>query len=217
MKILITGGAGFVGSNLAVHCRRAFPMAEIICMDNLYRRGSELNLTRLRDHGLVFHWGDVRDSSSFPQGPVDFFLECAAEPSVLAEQETGPEYLFRTNLVGALNCLEKARQWNSRIVFLSTSRVYPIARLESHPWHEEETRFVWEDNGTTGITSRGVCEGVNMDGARSLYGLRACSSRDGSMSVGCFSIAMYVRRALAAWSRMPTRPHSSPALRLWSR
>ena len=170
MNILITGGAGFVGSNLALALRAALPGAEVVCMDNLYRRGSELNVPRLEQAGVKFHRGDVRDAGSFPAGPFDFLIECSAEPSVLAGQDGSPDYLFQTNLVGAYNCLEKARAWKSRFVFLSTSRVYPIARLEAHPWREERTRFAWADHGTPGITSRGVAENVEMTGARSLYG-----------------------------------------------
>jgi CDP-paratose 2-epimerase len=170
MKILVTGGAGFIGSNLATHLRRVLADARIVCMDNLYRRGSELNLARLRENGVVFHWGDVRDPSTFPNDTFDFIVECSAEPSVLAGQDGDPNYLVQTNLVGAFHCLEKARQWKSELIFLSTSRVYPIDLLESHPWRECETRFVWEDEGTTGITREGVREIVDMTGARSLYG-----------------------------------------------
>lgn len=170
MRILITGGAGFVGSNLALALRAAFPTAEIVCLDNLYRRGSELNLPRLEKAGVRFHRGDVRDANSFPPGPFDFLIECSAEPSVLAGQNGSPDYLFQSNLVGAYYCLEKARAWRSKFIFLSTSRVYPIARLEAHPWREEATRFVWEDHGTPGISSRGVTEQMDLTGARSLYG-----------------------------------------------
>ena len=170
MRILITGGAGFVGSNLAFAIRRAFPEAEIVCMDNLYRRGSELNLPRLEKIGVQFHDGDVREPGGFPPGGFDYMVECSAEPSVLAGQDGSPDYLFQTNLVGAYNCLEKARLWKSRFLFLSTSRIYPIAPLEAHPWREEKTRFVWEDQGTVGLTSHGVSENLDLTGARSLYG-----------------------------------------------
>jgi len=170
MRILITGGAGFIGSNLAVHLRQPLPGVAFVCMDNLYRRGSELNLARLKTNGALFHWGDVREPATFPEGPFDFLVECSAEPSVLAGRDESPDYVFQTNLTGAFHCLEKARRWNSRVVFLSTSRVYPIRALEAHPWHEAETRFIWNDDGTPGITSRGVSERVEMRGARSLYG-----------------------------------------------
>jgi CDP-paratose 2-epimerase len=95
---------------------------------------------------------------------------------VLAGQDGSPDYLFKTNLVGAYHCLEKARASGSKFIFLSTSRVYPIARLEAHPWREEATRFAWEDHGTTGITSRGVAETIDLNGARSLYGYTKLSA-----------------------------------------
>jgi CDP-paratose 2-epimerase len=170
VRILITGGAGFVGSNLAVALRREFPEGEIVCMDNLYRRGSELNVVRLRERNVAFFWGDVRDQGSFPEGPFDFLIECSAEPSVLAGQGGGGAGLLQTNLVGACHCLEKARHWGSRLVFLSSSRVYPLGPLERHPWREEATRFVWAENGSPGIGPQGVRESLDMTGARSLYG-----------------------------------------------
>lgn len=170
MRILITGGAGFIGSNLALHLRGSFPDAEVVCMDNLYRRGSELNVARLKAAGAVFKHGDIRIPADFPDGSFDFVIECSAEPSVLAGQGGSPDYLFQTNVTGAYHCLEFARKSGARLIFLSTSRVYPIATLENHPWSETDTRFVWKDEGTPGITSRGVSEEVSMAGARSLYG-----------------------------------------------
>ncbi|HRH96706.1 MAG TPA: NAD-dependent epimerase/dehydratase family protein [Prosthecobacter sp.] len=170
MRILITGGAGFIGSNLALHLRMTFPGAEIVCMDNLHRQGSELNVPRLQVAGVVFHRGDVRRMEDFPAGAFDFLVECSAEPSVLAGLDGDPDYLFHTNVNGAYHCLEVARKRGARLIFLSTSRVYPIATLENHPWEEHDTRFVWRDEGTSGISARGVSEGISMSGARSLYG-----------------------------------------------
>lgn len=146
------------------------PEADIVAMDNFYRRGSELNEPRLLAAGVNVHRGDVRHADTFPRGRFDFVVECSAEPSVMAGQDGNPDYLYHTNLTGAYHCLEAARRWNAAMVFLSTSRVYPIARLESHPWTEEETRFAWQDDGVHGISSRGVTEQVDLTGARSLYG-----------------------------------------------
>jgi CDP-paratose 2-epimerase len=168
-NILITGGAGFIGSNLAVRISRDSPGAAVVAMDNLYRKGSELNLARLREHGVRFHFGDVREASSFPDGPFDLVIECSAEPSVLAGMSGSPDYLVHSNLLGAYHCLERARQWQSAFLFLSTSRVYPIAALERHPWREEDTRFVWTATGS-GISPIGVSEQLPLAGARSLYG-----------------------------------------------
>jgi CDP-paratose 2-epimerase len=170
MRILVTGGAGFVGSNLAVRMRETFAGATVVAMDSLYRRGSELTLPRLRRHGVRFHHGDVRDPATFPGEGFDFLVECSAEPSVLAGLSGSPDYLVQTNLIGAYHCLERARAWKAAFLFLSSSRVYPIAALEAHPWREEATRFVWADNGARGIASQGVTEDMAMAGARSLYG-----------------------------------------------
>lgn len=169
MRILITGGAGFIGSNTALALRAALPDASITCLDNLYRKGSELNLPRLAAAGVRFHRGDVREPGCFPDESFDIMIECSAEPSVMAGRDGSPDYLFHTNLAGAYHCLEACRRHGAAMIFLSTSRVYPVHRLEAHPWGEEDTRFVWRD-GDDGITSRGVSECVRLDGARSLYG-----------------------------------------------
>ncbi len=170
MHFLITGGAGFVGSNLCLALRAAFPDAAITAMDNLYRNGSRLNLPRLEAAGVVFHMGDVRDPGTFPEVPFDLMVECSAEPSVLAGSEGSPDYLMHTNLNGAYHCLEACRRHGAGMIFLSTSRIYPIGRLEAHGWHEEATRFRWADEGTPGLSSRGVREELSLGGARSLYG-----------------------------------------------
>ena len=169
-SILITGGAGFVGSSLALRLKNRFPDVRLVCMDNLYRRGSELNLPRLQGAGIQFVKGDIRHAKEFPAGPFEFIIECSAEPSVLAGYGSSPDYLMETNLMGTYRCLEQARQWSIKTIFLSTSRVYPIAVLEQHPWAEEAARFAWEDVAGAAISSRGVTEKCAMNAARSLYG-----------------------------------------------
>jgi CDP-paratose 2-epimerase len=169
-SILVTGGAGFVGSSLALHLKGHMPRSRIVCMDNLYRRGSELNVPRLQAAGIEFTKGDIRAAGEFPPGPFEFILECSAEPSVLAGYGESPDYLMETNLMGAYRCLEQARQWKSNFIFLSTSRIYPISTLEKHPWTEQPTRFAWRDVPGAAISSRGVTENCPLEAARSLYG-----------------------------------------------
>jgi len=105
-----------------------------------------------------------------PTERFDLLIECSAEPSVLAGIDGSPDYLFNTNLVGLYRCLEKCREDGAGMIFLSTSRVYPVLPLEAQPFIESATRFEWQDEGTHGISSRGVSEELRLDGARSLYG-----------------------------------------------
>ncbi|MFM6531347.1 MAG: NAD-dependent epimerase/dehydratase family protein, partial [Dolichospermum sp.] len=60
-QILITGGAGFVGSALAIGLAQRYPDCKITALDNLKRRGSELNLPRLKQAGIQFVHGDIRN------------------------------------------------------------------------------------------------------------------------------------------------------------
>ncbi|MBM4284060.1 MAG: NAD-dependent epimerase/dehydratase family protein [Deltaproteobacteria bacterium] len=170
MRLVITGGAGFVGSSLAVRLREALG-AEVVCLDNLKRRGSELSLPRLKRHGITFVHGDVRlwdDLAALP--PADVLLECSAEPSVLAGNQGQGRYLVDTNLVGAVNCCEWARQAGAAVVFLSTSRVYPYDRLRQAPLITGETRLLWQGPNLPGAGPEGVSEDFPLPGRRSLYG-----------------------------------------------
>ena len=177
--ILVTGGAGFVGSNLALRMRRRHPEARIVVADNLKRRGSELNLVRLAAAGIEFVHADVRNSEdlAFPGLAFDLMLECSAEPSVLAGFDAGPTYLINTNLSGTVNCLEVARRSSADIVFLSTSRVYPIANLEAVNVTEGALRYDYSaEQLFPGVSAAGISEEFPLEGARSLYGAtKLCS------------------------------------------
>src|SRR3954470_17704208 len=109
MRVLITGGAGFVGGKLSVALAQRHPDCEIAVLDTRMRRGSELNLPRLREAGVEFLHGDVREPADLKAtGSFDAMVECSAEPSVLAGFGD-PSYSVQTNLLGAFNCLERAR------------------------------------------------------------------------------------------------------------
>ena len=177
-KILITGGCGFVGSSLAFAMKKKYGGAKIYCFDNLKRRGSELNVGRLQDFGIEFVHGDIRNPEDIESvGGFDLLLECSAEPSVLAGYNSSPTYLINTNLVGTLNCLESVRKHKANMVFLSTSRVYPISPIENLNYYETETRFELSDEqDVDGVSSKGLNEEFPINGIRSLYGATKLSS-----------------------------------------
>jgi CDP-paratose 2-epimerase len=170
---LVTGGAGFIGSSLAIAFKTRGPEDRIVAFDNLRRRGAELNLARLRAAGVEFRHGDVRAAADLEPfaGGLDVILECSAEPSVLAGRDGQPRYVVDTNLTGCVNCLELARTTGARFVFLSTSRVYPTATLARLRYETRDTRFeLRDDQPVPGASARGIAEGFPLDGVRTLYG-----------------------------------------------
>lgn len=171
-RLLITGGAGFVGSNLAVSLAARHPEWEIVVLDNLYRRGSELNLERLAEAGVEFVRGDVRETADLAALPeIDFLVECSAEPSVMSGVDGDTGYLVHTNLTGAYNCLELARRDGAFLVFLSTSRVYPVAAQLQINLEEAETRFeIAPEQELPGVSPAGLSEEFPLSGQRTLYG-----------------------------------------------
>nr|MBA2442813.1 NAD-dependent epimerase/dehydratase family protein [Rubrobacter sp.] len=176
-NVLVTGGAGFVGSNLAIRHKEHHPDSRVTALDNLKRRGSELNLPRLRQAGVEFVHGDIRNREDLAGLEAGLILECSAEPSVLAGYSSSPEYLLDTNLSGTLNCLELARRRSADFVFLSTSRVYPIQALGGLRYTEQETRFVLENEQPyPGASAHGIAEEFPLAGARSLYGATKLAS-----------------------------------------
>ena len=176
MKILITGGAGFVGSRLAHLFRDQYPQARIVAFDNLKRRGSELNLPAFQKRQIQFVHGDIRNPADFEElsDSFDLMIEASAEPSVLAGLHGSPLYAIDTNLGGTINCLEFARRKCNRLVFLSTSRVYSLPRLLQIPLVRTPSRF--EVSADQPRYSKGIAEDFPTDGYRSIYGTTKLAS-----------------------------------------
>ena len=85
MKVLITGIAGFAGSKIASGLNLLLPSIEIFGLDNLSRKGTEQNIHLLSKDGINIIRGDIRSQSDLDAlPPVDWIIDCAANPSVLA-------------------------------------------------------------------------------------------------------------------------------------
>jgi CDP-paratose 2-epimerase len=126
----------------------------------------------LEQAGVEFVKGDVREPDDLRRLPeISALIECSAEPSVMSGVDGDTSYLLHTNLTGAYNCLELARRDGAFMVFLSTSRVYPVEPQVELKLSEEETRFeLLDQQDVAGVSAAGISEGFPLNGARTLYG-----------------------------------------------
>ena len=131
MKILITGGCGFVGSNLAIFLKKRLKNTYILSVDNLIRKGSLLNEKRLKKLKIYNKRIDVSNYNKIKTlKKFDLIIDCCAEPAIEASKKE-PDKVFNTNLIGTFNILKKCIKDNSNIIFLSSSRVYSISKLKT--------------------------------------------------------------------------------------
>jgi len=180
-RILITGGAGFIGSRLAIHLRKNFPSTEVVVLDNLSRTGAALHIDLLKSYGVEFQKGDVRNAEDLSSIEGDLLIACAAEPSVMAGIGSSPRYVVETNLLGTLQSLEWARERGAGIYFFSSSRVYPLEHVMKIPVEESETRLEWKTPRSAlnnYLSEEGICLGFPTDGVKSMYGTTKLSSED---------------------------------------
>jgi CDP-paratose 2-epimerase len=147
MKILVTGGCGFLGSNLASEALRLGH--EVAVYDDLSRHGSDLNLAWLREQAaFAMHQADVADADRIAEVVRDFRPDVVfhtAGQVAMTTSLSNPRRDFETNALGAFNVLEALRQHSPTaiIVFSSTNKVY--GDLEDWRYSETATRYLCED------------------------------------------------------------------------
>ena len=131
MKILITGGCGFVGSNLAIFLKKKIKKSTIVSLDNLSRSGSVLNCARLKKNNIKNYKIDITNEKAIEKLPkFNLVIDCCAEAAVeISKFEI--DRVFNTNLVGTFNILKKCSKDNSQLIYLSSSRVFSIEKLNS--------------------------------------------------------------------------------------
>lgn len=153
-RILVTGGAGFLGSHLID--RLLEQGHEIICIDNL-QTGSLENIQHVQDR-ITFITHDITEK--LPElGAFDeiYNLACPASP---VHYQTNPVHTFKTSVLGALNLLELAKRTGAKIFQASTSEVYGDPLVHPQPEH------YWGHVNPIGVRS---CYDEGKRGAETLF------------------------------------------------
>lgn len=164
MRVLVTGGAGFIGCNIAK--RFLDKKADVVIFDNLSRIGTPKNLDWLkRQHSknLTFIKGDIRNRELMDLlfgnpdlGEIDLVFHMAAQAAVTTSV-VNPREDFDINALGTFNLLEAIRNSKQKPVIInaSTNKVY--GKMESVKIKEKKARYVYEG------LPHGVSEGIPLD------------------------------------------------------
>jgi len=197
MKYLITGGCGFVGSNIAAHLAKVG--AQVTVLDNLSRTGASENLAWLRSQGDVqFFYGDTRNANDvaqlFKATSPEVIFHLAGQVAMTTSMQD-PRKDFEINVQGSVNLLENVRQHcrAATVVYSSSNKVY--GELATVRLREDERRYVAPDhpNGldeTIGLDfqtpygcSKGAADQYMLDYAR-CYGLNTVVLRHSTIYGG---------------------------------
>jgi CDP-paratose 2-epimerase len=197
MKYLITGGCGFLGTNIAAALLHE--CHDVALFDNLSRHGSVNNLHWLRTLGnFNFTHGDIRNAGDcetlLAKFDPDVIFHFAGQVAMTTSIQH-PRLDFEINALGTLNLLESIRTRcpHAAIIYSSTNKVY--GDLEHLRYEESPTRYTLPDfpkglPETVGLNfhspygcSKGSADQYVLDFAR-MYGLRTCAFRHSSMYGG---------------------------------
>jgi len=197
MKYLITGGCGFLGSNIASEILKQGD--ELVVFDSLYRFGSYQNLEWLRTQGeFEFVHGDIRNTNDVERTikthKPDVIYHLAGQVA-MTTSIADPRMDFEVNVGGSFNLLNAVRLYSpeSTIIYSSTNKVY--GDLEQFTYEETPTRYrcIEKPNGFDESvnldfhspygTSKGSADQYMLDFAR-IYGLKTVVFRHSSMFGG---------------------------------
>ncbi|MEY2701986.1 MAG: hypothetical protein RLY43_619 [Bacteroidota bacterium] len=197
MKYLITGGCGFVGSNLASEVLARGE--ELVVFDNLFRHGSSLNLEWLKEKGdFTFYPFDIRNLNDIEtvikNEKPDVVFHLAGQVAMTTSIEN-PRLDFEVNAMGTFNLLDSIRKYshNTIVLYSSSNKVY--GDMESLEYDEADTRYVCKEY-PLGFTeelplnfqspygcSKGAADQYLLDFYR-IYGIKTVVFRHSSMFGG---------------------------------
>jgi CDP-paratose 2-epimerase len=147
MKVLITGGCGFLGSNLAAQVLKNGD--ELFIFDNLYRSGSDLNLSWLKTIGnFKFYHSDIRSFNdvefAIRDSKPDVIFHLSGQVAMTTSLQN-PLFDFEVNVKGGINILEVVRRYSPQtiVTYSSTNKVY--GDLDWINYMETDTRFIAND------------------------------------------------------------------------
>jgi len=167
LKILITGGCGFVGSNLCIFLKNK--KFNVFSLDNLSRRGSYFNLNILKKLKIKNFKYDISDKKKIKLLPrFDLIIDCCAEAAIEFSKED-VQKVIDTNLVGTINILEKIKRDKSKIIFMSTSRVNSIDALNKIVNNKKVLKQKLP-------IKQKINENFNVSNPKSIYGLTKLAS-----------------------------------------
>ena len=163
MKIVILGGSGFIGSNIAIYLKQKLKKAKIISVDNFSGKGSKINYQRLKKFNIKNIKKDISVKNSlYNLKNVDLFIDCSADPAV----ENSKKYttrVIKNNFNNILNTLNSCIKNKASIIFLSTSRVYSIKELNKFMNNKKFKNKL--------VTKKTIDENFNTSDIKSIYGL----------------------------------------------
>ena len=172
-KIFITGICGFLGSNLAHYFHSNG--YKVYGIDNLSRKGTEKNLNLLRKHGIVVFKKNLAELKKFDlikkKNSFNFVIHCAGLTSVLdGTNKYTTDFIYKNNILSTLNSLKICSILKSKYIYISSSRVYSISKINGLKFKIEGGGFKLTKNKTQGISSKGINEDFSTESPLSFYG-----------------------------------------------
>ena len=168
MNIIITGGCGFVGSSLCLYLKKNLKGSKILSIDNLSKNYSRFNQKILKKNNIEnkkINLGKL-NSLKHVNFKADIIIDCSAEPAVEISKKKIVK-VIESNFISTLNILEKNKRDKSKLMFISSSRVYPI--IDSYKKFQDYKKKKLIPTFT---------EQENLKGAKTIYGFTKAASEE---------------------------------------